>query len=61
MALVAGGDRDPRMLPVPEFRCSCREMHGYRSREILVHMLWEMIEWLERYVKNPGEKQAMRE
>lgn len=28
------------------------ESHGYRSRESLLHMLWEMQEWLERYVKD---------
>jgi dipeptidyl aminopeptidase/acylaminoacyl peptidase len=28
------------------------ESHGYRARESLLHMLWEMNGWLERYVKN---------
>jgi dipeptidyl aminopeptidase/acylaminoacyl peptidase len=28
------------------------ESHGYRSRESLLHMLWEMQEWMDRYVKN---------
>lgn len=28
------------------------ESHGYRARESLAHMLWEMSEWLDRYVKN---------
>ena len=27
------------------------ESHGYRSRESVMHMLWEMNEWLDRYVK----------
>lgn len=38
------------------------ESHGYRSRESLLHMLWEQQEWLDRYVKNatPGESTAMR-
>jgi dipeptidyl aminopeptidase/acylaminoacyl peptidase len=32
------------------------ESHGYRSRESLLHMLWEMQEWMDRYVKNrPAE------
>ena len=32
------------------------EAHGYRSRESLLHMLWEMQEWMDRYVKNrPAE------
>ena len=28
------------------------ESHGYRARESLLHMLWEMQEWLDTYVKN---------
>ena len=28
------------------------ESHGYRGRESVMHMLWEMNEWLDRYVKN---------
>jgi dipeptidyl aminopeptidase/acylaminoacyl peptidase len=32
------------------------ESHGYRSRESILHMLWEMETWLDRYVKGaPGE------
>jgi len=32
------------------------ESHGYRSRESLLHMLWEMQEWMDRYVKKgPAE------
>jgi len=27
------------------------ESHGYRARESILHMLWEMEEWLDRYVK----------
>ncbi|MEM6703238.1 MAG: prolyl oligopeptidase family serine peptidase [Acidobacteriota bacterium] len=27
------------------------ESHGYRSRESLLHMLWEQEQWLDRYVK----------
>jgi len=28
------------------------ESHGYRSRESILHMLWEMDQWLEKYVKS---------
>lgn len=28
------------------------ESHGYRARESILHMLWEMDRWLENYVKN---------
>jgi dipeptidyl aminopeptidase/acylaminoacyl peptidase len=27
------------------------ESHGYRSRESLLHMLWEQEQWLEKYVR----------
>jgi dipeptidyl aminopeptidase/acylaminoacyl peptidase len=27
------------------------ESHGYRAKESLLHMLWEMDNWLEKYVK----------
>lgn len=29
------------------------ESHGYRAKESLLHMLWEMDNWLEKYVKKP--------
>jgi dipeptidyl aminopeptidase/acylaminoacyl peptidase len=29
------------------------EAHGYAGRESLLHMLWEMNNWLNTYVKNP--------
>jgi hypothetical protein len=28
------------------------EAHGYRARESVMHLLWEMDNWLEKYVKN---------
>ena len=30
------------------------ESHGYRAKESIMHMLWEMDQWLEKYVKNAG-------
>jgi dipeptidyl aminopeptidase/acylaminoacyl peptidase len=30
------------------------ESHGYRARESILHMLYEMTRWLDRYVKNPA-------
>jgi len=27
------------------------ESHGYRAKESILHMLWEMDEWLKKYVK----------
>ncbi|RME00388.1 MAG: S9 family peptidase, partial [Calditrichaeota bacterium] len=32
------------------------ESHGYRSRESVMHMLWEMTQWLDKYVKNAGPR-----
>ncbi|MCB0806322.1 MAG: S9 family peptidase [Bacteroidales bacterium] len=39
-----GGNARLVMLP--------HESHGYRAEESILHMLWEMNEWLEKYVKN---------
>ncbi len=30
------------------------ESHGYRGRESVLHTLWEMDNWLEKYVKGPA-------
>jgi dipeptidyl aminopeptidase/acylaminoacyl peptidase len=27
------------------------ESHGYRARESILHMLWEMSEWMDHYLK----------
>jgi dipeptidyl aminopeptidase/acylaminoacyl peptidase len=32
------------------------ESHGYAARESVLHMLWEMNNWLTTYVKNPAPK-----
>lgn len=29
-----------------------KEFHGYRAKESIFHTLWEMDQWLEKYVKN---------
>jgi dipeptidyl aminopeptidase/acylaminoacyl peptidase len=31
------------------------ESHGYAARESILHMLWEMQEWLDRYVKKASQ------
>ena len=31
------------------------ESHGYRARESVMHTLAEMIDWMDRYVKNAGD------
>lgn len=37
------------------------ESHGYRGRESVMHMLYEMTDWLDRYVKNAGPRRAATE
>jgi dipeptidyl aminopeptidase/acylaminoacyl peptidase len=37
------------------------ESHGYQARESVLHMLWEMNQWLEKYVKNAAPKTTGRE
>ena len=32
------------------------EEHGYRSKEAVNHVLWEMVQWLDTYVKRADEK-----
>lgn len=32
------------------------ESHGYRGRESIMHMAWEMDEWLEKYMKQEKSK-----
>ncbi len=34
------------------------ESHGYRARESVMHTLWEMNAWLEKYVKNAPPRGA---
>jgi dipeptidyl aminopeptidase/acylaminoacyl peptidase len=34
------------------------EAHGYRARESVLHMMWEMDRWLETYVKNAKPRAA---
>ena len=34
-----------------------KESHGYRSKESILHMLWEQDQWLEKHVKNKKKNQ----
>ncbi|GGK82693.1 prolyl oligopeptidase family serine peptidase [Rufibacter glacialis] len=34
------------------------ESHGYGAKESVMHMLWEMDQWLEKYVKNKPQPQS---
>ncbi|MCD6597609.1 MAG: prolyl oligopeptidase family serine peptidase [Bacteroidales bacterium] len=43
---LKGNGATVRLVMLPD------ESHGYRARESVLHMLWEMNSWLEKYVKN---------
>jgi dipeptidyl aminopeptidase/acylaminoacyl peptidase len=45
-AALKGLGKTSRLVLLPH------ESHGYRARESVLHMLWEMDRWLETYVKN---------
>ncbi|HXI13722.1 MAG TPA: prolyl oligopeptidase family serine peptidase [Thermoanaerobaculia bacterium] len=49
-AALKGHGATVRMVMLPY------ESHGYRARESVMHMLWEMDTWLDRYVKNAAAK-----
>jgi dipeptidyl aminopeptidase/acylaminoacyl peptidase len=34
------------------------EAHGYQARETTEHVLWEMISWYDKWVKNTGTQTA---
>ncbi|MEO0334517.1 MAG: prolyl oligopeptidase family serine peptidase, partial [Bacteroidota bacterium] len=37
------------------------ESHGYRAKESVLHMLWEMDQWLDKYVKNKNMVETARQ
>ncbi len=45
-AAINGLGGNARLVMLPH------ESHGYRARESVLHMFWEMDQWLETYVKN---------
>lgn len=36
------------------------EAHGYRAKESVMHMMWEMNSWLDKYVKNKGKENVAK-
>ncbi len=48
-AALKGQGATTRLVMLPH------ESHGYRARESVMHMLWEMDTWLEKHVKNRSE------
>ena len=47
---IKGHGGTSRLVMLPD------ESHGYRAKESILHMLWEMDIWLEKYVKNASTK-----
>ena len=45
-AALKGHGANVRLVMLPH------ESHGYRAKESVMHMLWEMTEWLDTHVKN---------
>ena len=45
-AALKGNGATVRLVMLPA------EAHGYRARESVGHTLWEMVRWLDTYVKN---------
>ncbi len=48
-AALKGHGATTRLIMLPH------ESHGYRARESVMHMLWEMTSWLDKHVKNKGK------
>ncbi len=48
-AAISGLGGNVRLVMLP------KEAHGYRARESVLHVLWEMDQWLDKYVKNAGK------
>ena len=49
-AALKGHGATARLVMLPH------ESHGYRARESVMHMLWEMTTWLDTYVKNASPR-----
>lgn len=47
---IKGHGGTARLVMLPD------ESHGYRAKESILHMLWEMDSWLEEHVKNSNTK-----
>jgi len=47
-AALKGNGKKARLVMLPA------EPHGYRARQSLGHTLWEMTQWLDKYVKPPA-------
>jgi len=52
-AALKGAGATVRLVMLPH------ESHGYRARESVLHMLWEMTEWLDLYVKKARQQETI--
>ena len=50
---ILGHGATARLVTLPH------ESHGYRARESVMHMAWEMTVWMDKYINttDPPEKQ----
>ena len=49
-AAISGLGGTARLVMLP------KEAHGYRGRESIMHVMWEMDQWLDKYVKNAAKR-----
>ncbi|ESQ80252.1 prolyl oligopeptidase family serine peptidase [Asticcacaulis sp. YBE204] len=54
-AALKGAGANVRYVVLPN------EAHGYRARESTLHTLWEMTDWLDKYVKNAPPRPAKKD
>ena len=52
-AALKGHGTKARLVMLPH------ESHGYRARESVLHMLWEMNQWLDSHVKHKQQKEKL--
>jgi dipeptidyl aminopeptidase/acylaminoacyl peptidase len=50
-AAIRGNGGAVRLVTLPH------EAHGYAGRQSIQHVLYEMIAWFDKYVKNAGPRQ----
>ncbi len=53
-AALKGHGATARLVMLPE------ESHGYTAKESVLHMMWETVSWLDKYVKNAPPREELR-
>jgi dipeptidyl aminopeptidase/acylaminoacyl peptidase len=54
-AAVRGNGGTTRLVMLPD------EAHGYRAKETIEHVLWEMLTWFDKYVKHASPESSHAE